>query len=310
MLTPRTRSMVLDLSIRWRRLQMLVLLTAGAYAGCLSTSMATRSDSSPPESPEATETPSPLDRARDALRAGQLDEAAEQLDDVSDESETVARLRARIARDRGREARRAGETERAFEQYHRAAALDPRPYHAAHAWLQTVELGEQLGRPAEQLAPFAERASEADPTSVEARRLAARLWDEADRPERALDFYRWLWEADPGRHKIGTRLAALYRDLDRYERARKVYERVLESHPDSVQAALNLADLSVQLDDHERARSLYRDLLDRHPNHPGILRRFARFLRRQGETERAATLETRARQHMPGVERREMRELE
>lgn len=219
-------------------------------------------------------------------------------------------LQAKIHRDRAIDALEAEQRERAFDEFVQAGEIDPRRAPSERYFRKAVEIGERSGVSASELAPTAQKAVDADPSSKRARRLAAKLWDESGEPEKAIDSYLWLWQSDEADPKIGRRLAALYRHLDRPDDAISVLEDIVEKTPDDAQAALNLAELYVEVGWVERARSLFENLVEQYPDKPGILLRYSRFLRDLGDFDRADTLQEKAYDILPGDRRRKMRDLQ
>lgn len=271
----------------------LLVLTAGCATGG-STAMDYRTD------------------ARRALEAGHLQEAgamAELARERAAEDPATRRLLARIERADARRAAGAGDLDRAFEGYREAAELTPDATRRIDDLEAAVRIGDKAGMRPSELAPLAQTIVEARPDSAQARRRAARLWDDAGEADKALPSYRWLWKRNPEDIQIGNRLGALLKQRDRLDAAAEVYRAVLQYDDTNVQASINLAAILTEQDQTQQARALFERLLKAYPDKPSILLRYARFLARQGETERARALKKRAYEKMPGVEEREMRNL-
>jgi len=254
-----------------------------------------------------------LGDAREAYDAERYAEASTFLD-LAEKKDAPARkvrsMRARIERSRAVRTLERGDDRAAYEQFIEAADHDPRRRASAQTYLRAVEIGRRLGTEPKELAQVAQKAVEADPSSLRARREAGQLWEAADKPEKAVEAYLWLWQSDTSQTDIGRRLAAVYQNLDRSEDAIAVLRQVLEEAPDDAQAALKLAELYDETGATRRARELFEKLVEEHPDKPGILLRYARFLEQQGDRQRARTLENRAYDKMPGKNSREMRDLQ
>jgi tetratricopeptide (TPR) repeat protein len=219
-------------------------------------------------------------------------------------------IRATIVRGNASDAATAGDSEKAISLYKKAAQMESDDVQAARDYVQIAELRLKLNHPPGKVAPVAEQAIERNPASRQAHRLAGRLWDRAGKARKAIDHYLWAFEADRSDTQIGVRLGSLYRQTDQPEDAVTVFERVIKHAPKHVQARVNLAELYEQTGAVDRADTQFETLLEYHPNSAGILRRYAQFLHRHGHAQRAQSMMKRARDAMPGVERREMRELE
>ena len=274
----------------------LTTLVALAFCGCKS-------------GPTATDY---LEDAERALKASQLDEAQTYLE-MAEEKGTSSRrasiMSADIERRLGERAEERDQFEEAFDHYKEAGDREPRRKERAAAYLRAVGIGQKAGMSPERLAPVAQRAVDADPSSARAHRLNGQLWDEAGRPKKAVPSYLWLWQADNSRTDVGRRLAVLYRPVGRRRDAASILRQLLESDSDNPQAILNLAQINTEMGKTGRARKLYEHLVEEHGDKPGILLQYARFLERQGEIEHAERLKKKAYEQMPGVEKREMREL-
>ncbi len=253
-----------------------------------------------------------LDHAERALADDKLGRARTYVDRATRKGSperTTRRVRARIERRLAEQAASHDRLEKGLRHYRNAAAIDPRRLDTARAYLQAARLAKKLGEPPTEIAEIADKAVEANPALADARQIAGRMWDEAGRPEAAIEAYLWLWQADHSRLEIGRRLATLYRQLDRPDDAAAILRQLQKADPTNPRTTLRLATLYAETDRPEQARRLFEQLLEEHPDRPGLLMEYARFLQRRGETDRAARLKRRAYEQMPGVDRREMREL-
>lgn len=253
-----------------------------------------------------------LARAKTAYQAGDLDtaeRAARSAYDARPEDVDARATLASVFRRRGRVAAKAEKDSAAFEAFETASTYEP--YRAARArdLLAAVEHGERAGLPSSELADVARAAVEADPSNPDTRAAAARHLDNAGQAEAALPHYLWLWEADSNDTRIALRLATIYANSDEHDDAVVVFERILSAQPKNVQASLGLASSLEASGLNRRAMRVYENLLANNEGNPGILFRFADFLERRGETSRAEMLRDEARESMPGVERRKMRDL-
>ncbi|MBA2663960.1 MAG: tetratricopeptide repeat protein [Bradymonadaceae bacterium] len=253
-----------------------------------------------------------LEDAQEAIRDARWDEAKVMaelaLEDHEDHRE-AREILAHIHRGQAEVAREAGELSIAYQHHADAGAAEPSRMLRAKDYLAAVTLGMEIGRPADELAPLAEQSTMADPTSLSAHLLAAQLWEDTTEPERAIDHYLWAWAADPGQLQTGLRLGILYLGAQRFWDAAGVLGQILESDPQNVQAAVNRADALEQVRDPHGARQVYEDILTHYPDNSAILFRYAGFLERQGELRSSERMRDKARDTMPGVERRQLREL-
>jgi tetratricopeptide (TPR) repeat protein len=256
------------------------------------------------------------DTEREARRAfdnGRLHEARAYAEMAMEEhpgDRDLPQLLAAIDRAEARKAREAGRLEEAYHLFRRAAQRESLPRPRGDDLMAAVEIGQKLGKPPGRLAVIAQKAVQDRPESMEAREAAATLWDNAGQAERALPHYRWIWKrqkSDPG---LGLRLAALLNSVDRTGESIEVYRQVLLQQPDNVQANINLAGILAQTGRERDARQIYEELLETYPENAALLMRYAGFLERNGQPERADALREQARELMPGVQRREMRDLQ
>lgn len=253
-----------------------------------------------------------LKRARTALDAGKLDQArsyAEQAHETSPEDPSTREVLAGVHRAIAARAEERGDLARAADAYVRAAQHEPYRKVQASDWYRAWTNATDAGRDPLENAAYLNAALEANPNDLEVRRTAATTYDEIGETEVAILHYLWLWEADRSDLAIGLRLGTLYASAGRTRDAEAIFSRVVESDPDNVQAKIQLADLYEQMNRGSRARSIYRKLLEQHPANASLLFRWADFLERQGNLAEAGRVRARARGELPGVERREMREL-
>lgn len=201
-----------------------------------------------------------------------------------------------------------GSLEEAYELRLRAAEVEPKRTKRAGDWERAAELARDLGNLEDALAAL-QKSLEADSTNIEIRRKAAQTADEMGKIEPAVHHYLWLWETDRSAHRIGLRLANLYLELEQPADAEAVYARVLDTAPDNVQAALGRIDALERLGKNDALDKLWNRLVQEHSNNPGILIRYADYLDKKGRTEAAQRWRARARDALPGVERRDMRRL-
>lgn len=267
----------------------------------------TMSCSSGPDPVEAD-----LARAKTAYQAGDLDtaeESAESAWNARPEDNDAKATLASVYRRRGRIAADEGKSTDAYRAFQAASRVEP--YRAARArdLLAAITHGEQAGMTSKELADIAASAVAADPANPDARAAAARHLDNAGRQDDALPHYLWLWEADGSDARISLRLATLYANSGEHDDAIVVYERILSGRPKNVQASLGLAASLEAEGLNRKARRVFENLLANNEGNPGILFRFADFLERRGDEQRAEILRGEARESMPGVDRRKMREL-
>ncbi|MFW5968832.1 MAG: tetratricopeptide repeat protein, partial [Persicimonas sp.] len=197
----------------------------------------------------------------------------------------------------------------AFERFQRASGLEPNHERRFEDLLEAVKAGQEAGMPPEKLAEVATRATELEANSREAQALAARLWDDAGRPNKALPHYQWLYKVDPEDDKVGARLGTLLLSEGRTGQARDVLEEVHKRAPERAVTGMKLAEALEKLGEDERAEEVYETLLEEHPDRVGVLLRYARFLAAHGKRERARELQEKAGEVQPATEEREMREL-
>lgn len=253
-----------------------------------------------------------LARAKTAYQAGDLDlaqRAARSAYDARPEDVDARATLASVHRRRGRLAAESDDNASAHDAYETAATYEP--YRAARSrdLLNSIEHGENAGMSSEELVDVAVAAAEADPSNSDARSAAARHLDNANRSDDALPHYLWLWEADSSDPRVGMRLAAIYASAGEHDDAVVVFERILSAQPRNVQASIGLASALEARGLNRKAHRVYENLLANNAGNPGILFRFADFLERRGDTQRAEMLREEARESMPGVKRRRMRNL-
>ncbi len=257
--------------------------------------------------PEST-----LADARVALDAGNLQVArakAESVHREDPERKDARAILASVHRELATRNETAGELERAHNAYVRAGELEPRRAMRAQDWWKAYESGRNAGLESRRLGPYLESSLEADPSSAEIHAVAAEHFDLEGDLKAAARHYLWLWEADRTALNIGLRLGGIYSELEEWEDAEAVFRRVLEADPGNVQAKLRLADAYENQRRDKSAREIYLALVEEYPDNAMILFRYADFLEQQGDRERAAAVRAQARGELPGVERREMREL-
>ncbi len=250
--------------------------------------------------------------AIDAERYGQArslaDRAVEHGAEPNDRR--LERIRAAIIRGSAEAARDEANLERAATLFREAAEEEPAETKAADDYLQLARIQKQLDQSPADIAETAELAIDRNPGLRPAYRLAGRMWDRAGNADRAVERYLWAFEADRTDSQIGFRLGSLYRQMDKPVDAISIFERLLAHDSDHVQARVNLAELYELVDRPSQAKQQYETLIERHPESSGILRRYAEFLEQRGETSRARKIMQRAREAMPAVEQRNMRELQ
>jgi tetratricopeptide (TPR) repeat protein len=251
--------------------------------------------------------------ARRAFDAGRLHEARAYAEMAMEEhpgDRDLPQLLAAIDRAEAKKAREAGRLEEAYHLFRRAAQREALPRPRGDDLMAAVEIGQKLGKSPGRLAVIAQKAVQDRPASMQVREAAATLWDNAGQPKRALPHYRWIWKRQKGDPGLGLRLAALLKRVGRTEESIDVYRQILLQQPDNVQANINLAGILAQTGREREARQIYEDLLETYPDNAALLMRYAGFLERNGQPDRADTLRKKARELMPGVQRREMRDLE
>ncbi|MFU8805993.1 MAG: tetratricopeptide repeat protein [Bradymonadaceae bacterium] len=253
-----------------------------------------------------------IDDAHEAIGNSRFDEAkvmAELAVERNPHLRESRELLARIHRDLAMEATEKNHHGEAMKHWIKAAEYEPSRVQRAQNYMNAVELGPWLNAPPAQIAELATLAVEADPSLIEARRQAARHWDDAGETSHAIEHYQWLWSAYPDELQLGIRLGMLYLSADRLGDASAVLAAVLSADPLNVQAAMNRAAALEKMGARGEARQVFEEILEQFPDNASILLRYSAFLERMGETRRAANLRDRAHEHMPGVERREMRRL-
>lgn len=253
-----------------------------------------------------------LAAARAALQAGRIEEARATADAVhraSPDDPEAMRVLAAVHRQMATQSASGGEFEEARDHFVRAAQLEPGREARARDWLGAWEHGRDAGADAAQLVEYLLASLEANPADIEVRRTTAATLDELGRQADAVVHYLWVWEADRADIPVGLRLGSLYLALGQPDDARAVFERIVERDPKNLPAQLQLADIHEQQGRNDGAHDVYRALAAAHPDNPMVLFRYAAFLERTGALEKAEELRVKARDQMPGVERREMRKL-
>ncbi len=253
-----------------------------------------------------------LQQAKSALDAGELDQArhhAELAYDATPDDPSTREVLAEIHRTLAEQHVESGEFGRAADAIARAAELEPYREQRAADWFRAWELARDAGRDDAAIAPMLSSSIEANPADMEVRRAAATTFDELGDVDTAIVHYLWVWESDRTLVPVGLRLGALYAKRGDVDDATAVLRRILERNPDNVQAKLRLAEVYESNGRSDRAGRLYEQLKKAHPDNAMILFRYADFLERTGDIERAERVRARARGELPGVKRREMREL-
>lgn len=254
-----------------------------------------------------------LQHAERALADGRLGQARSHVDRAEKQgsSERSTRiLRADLERRIADQALDREHTEKAYRHFQRAAELEKRRLSRAQSYLQAARLADDMNREPAHIAEIAQQAVDANPALAEARRLAGQMWDEAGQYDRAIQSYLWLWQADHSRLDVGRRLATLYQRRDRPDDALAILQQLRRANPDNPRIALKIAKLYADTGRPGQASDLFERIVQDHPDEPGFLLQYARFLERRGESERAREVKRRAYDKMPGVDRREMRELQ
>lgn len=250
--------------------------------------------------------------AKTALEAGKLEEArmhAETVREAMPDEPDAKKVLAGVYRALARQAEEEGALEKAHGNYLRAAELEPYREKKAQDWFDAWRNGRDAGLETAELSTHLVQSLDANPSNLEVRRAAATTFDELNQPNDAITHYLWLWEADRSDVPVGLRLGALYLVLKEFGDAEAIFRRILEADPTNVQAKLQLADVYEGMGRSSRARAIYRDLEEEFPENAMILFRYADFLDRTGDAEYAERVRARARGELPGVKRREMREL-
>ncbi|MGM0557504.1 MAG: tetratricopeptide repeat protein [Myxococcota bacterium] len=300
----------MSVSLQARIASLLLLglcLTAGALA--CKTSDNTRDSETLAEPDEAL---GYLEDARDAVAAGEVVQAETMLElagEAGADPREVAEIRARLFRNRAERAVSDDDPRAAYEWSLRAAEIEPLDGKRFEDLMRALDAGESIGEPPATLAELADRATQIVMASRTAHEKAAQFWDDAARPKRALPHYQWLHKVSPGNISVTTRLAAIYAQVGEVQQAERLLENVHAERPDNVQVALKLASLYEQTERPAEARKLYETLLEAFPDNSGLYFRYARFLDRVGESELADEMRAKAREKLPGVERRDMRRL-
>lgn len=253
-----------------------------------------------------------LQAAKAALDAGQLESArhhAEVAYEATPEDPSTRETLAQVHRTLAELHLSGGEFGGAADAMARAADLEPYRQKRAADWFRAWQLARDAGRERATIAPMLTASLEADPSDMQVRRAAATAFDELGDVDTAINHYLWVWEADRSLIPVGLRLGALYSKRGDLDDAAAIFRRVLDSQPDNVQARLRLAEVYESSGRSSRARTMYRELQKDHPDNAMILFRYADFLEQVGDREHAERLRARARGELPGVERREMRDL-
>lgn len=293
---------------RFASLLIIALCAFVSAAGC-KTGDATGDDEALAERDEAE---GYLEDARKALEGGefqQVETMLELAEEADADASEVAEIRGRYFRRRAVNAVERRDHDAAYEWSLRAAEVEPLDGKRFEDLMRALRAGDVLGKPPAGLAKLADRATEIVMASRSAHEMAARFWDDAGEPEKALPHYQWLHKVSPNDIGVMVRLASIYARVGEVRRAERLLEKVREENPENVQAALKLATLYEKTDRTDRARALYESLIDAFPDNSGLYFRFARFLDRIGEARRAEDMRQKAQEKLPGVERRDMRRL-
>jgi Tfp pilus assembly protein PilF len=298
-------------------------LLAVKLTGCSSPSPATEPAATEPpaqnsfvaKTPEREPSPQAmkyLEDARVELAANNFNAARAMIELAAQEGapdEETGAMMAELERELAKQALAEQNPREAYEHRKLAADAEPEPAKRFDDLIAAIELGRQTGVLPANLAPLASRAVEIKTSSAKAQQFAAQLWDDAGQPQRALPYYQWLHKVEPDDTTTSTRLGTILLGLKKIDAARRIFEKIYRAHPEHVIAGIKLAGIYATLAEFERADALYQKLVQANPDSAGLLIRYSRFLKSRGRNERAAQLEARARQALPGVERREMREL-
>jgi Tfp pilus assembly protein PilF len=253
-----------------------------------------------------------LEDAREKLDSKHYTEARALVDLAREEGAPEAEadaLEADLERAMGEKALAAGDLQEAYEHLSAAGRLEPDDNQRFADLIAAIEAGRQAGVMAVELAPLASKAVEVRTRSKQAQQLAAQLWDDAGESRRALPFYEWLYKVSPGNTAVTMRLATLYAGEGELRSAKRLLQKLLLKQPENAVAALKLASVYAELGEHDKAKARYEALVEKHPERTGILLSYARYLDERGESERAEKLREQAREALPGVKRRKMREL-
>jgi tetratricopeptide (TPR) repeat protein len=300
--------MSVSLQVRIASLLLLGLCVIGSPIGCKT------GDGDPDDSTlaEIDEAEGYLDDARNAVESAEHEQAETMLDlatEAGADPREVAEVRARLYRNRAVVALQEDDPSAAYTWSLRAAEVEPLDGKRFEDLMRAVQAGESIGEPPAVLGELADRATDIVMASRQAHKKAARFWDDAARPEKALPHYQWLHKMSPDNAGVTTRLAAIYAQVGETRQAERLLAKVRAQQPENVQVALKLATLYEKTDRTVQARQLYESLLERFPDNSGLYFRYARFLDRVGEPELAAEMRRKAQERLPGVERRNMREL-
>ena len=261
---------------------------------------------------QADEAAGYIEDARRALQNEELDQAETMLGlaaEAGADADEIDEVRARVWRQRAIAAEQDGDADATFKWSLEAAEVEPLDGKRFEDLMRAVRAGEQVGKPPATLAELADRATELLMASKAAHKFAARFWDDAGQPDKALPHYQWLHKVFPDDVGFSTRLASIYASVGELRAAERLLGSLRREHPENVQIALKLATLYEKTDRAPKARRLYEAMIDAFPDNSGLYFRFASFLDRIGEPEQAAKMRQKAQRKLPGVERRDMRRL-
>lgn len=256
--------------------------------------------------------PDAVIKANRALERGDLDAARMHAENAyhhtPDDPET-RKVMAAVHRALGVKAEESGEFDRAADAFVRAAEREPMRKQRADDYIRAFENGQDAGREPISNTQLLLRSLDANPNDLEVRLETAMAFDELGQAKVAIEHYLYVWEADRSQTPIGMRLGLLYGATGANRDAEAIFRRIIERDPENVQAQLQLAELYEKAGQGGRARSIFDGLAKKYPDNASILFRFADFLDRYGEPKEAKRVRGEAQQALPGVERREMREL-
>lgn len=300
--------MSVRLQFRFASLLLTALCVLGLTCSCKSGDR--RADDESVTQPD--EASSYLEDARRALNNDEYDQAETMVDLASEagaEPREVDAIRARVYRRRALAAEQAGDDGAIYDWSLEAAEVEPLDGKRFEDLMRAIRAGEKSGEAPAKLAELADRATDLLMASRAAHKLAARFWDDAGQPERALPHYQWLHKVFPDDVGFATRLASIYASVGELKAAERLLGSLRKDHPKNVQIALKLASLYEKTDRLAKAKRLYRTMIDAFPDNSGLYFRYASFLDRIGEPEQAAQMRRKAQEKLPGVERRDMRRL-
>lgn len=172
-----------------------------------------------------------------------------------------------------------------------------RPGDDAHALALQANIAADK-RQVEEGLRLAERALAADPAHAPAHYSMGRLWEQADRPDRAEASYRRAIEIDPAHARAHNNLGCVLSFLGRREEALACFRRALQIDPRQPEANQNYAAMTSDVDAQDVAIAGYLEQIRNDPNDARALYNLAniyaglgRYPEAEASLDRALALE-------------------